>query len=490
MNQTNNNRFIAILYCVALSFFWGMSLFFLDRFPSILYDEPLYADTAYFFSEYGSLSNILGGYSGKQFFLYPFLLSFYMKITEPTLFSLRLFNLVIGSLTLGLFILITNRILKHRLIVVATVACFITSNILFVVHRIVRPEAMLVFFFVAALYFFLRDYGGKMNSKHIVYGGICLSFAMLSHPIGGIYFGLYCFYLIYLFTKKKGNTGFLFFLSIIPLSLIVSLFFLFWSEKSFLETLQVLIFSERIPSKMSIIGGFFYNLKLFYIGYSLEFKRLFLIGLELLVIGWGIYRWKTKQLEGIFAPIALCVLIVGFIVFQPYLRPYYATFTVISILLLGLFFDNYYKNSKLTAVFLVAYALYSFMGNVYILYKSSDEKSSAEIKNKILNLIPVDANIVSANHYFWFWFKHQHTRYDRQIQLTSSDDYVIISPISYIVTQSQSTNEKTLYPYASQSQKQYQDIMDRLLKNHQLVETIQTNRYGKISLFKINSNAL
>lgn len=73
-------------------------LYRLDAIPMVLYDEPLYAKVGYEFFSNGHLSP--GVFTGREFFLYTWLLGIWLNFFPITLEGFRLCSVFLGVLSL------------------------------------------------------------------------------------------------------------------------------------------------------------------------------------------------------------------------------------------------------------------------------------------------------------------------------------------------------------------------------------------------------
>ena len=110
-------------FLVVLIFFIIITFSNLFAIPRILYDEPLYSYTALNFLEKGNFIHSFNSFSGKEFCLYPLILSFIYKFFGVSFEAGRILSAVLGIACLLLFYFYC-RICKYPDILIALLRAF------------------------------------------------------------------------------------------------------------------------------------------------------------------------------------------------------------------------------------------------------------------------------------------------------------------------------------------------------------------------------
>lgn len=161
----NNKRIlIAIIGIIFLSFI--LKLWWINNIPlNPIYDfETLYKVAVNLFSGEGFTLN---GYQwGFQSYGYPLILSLFFRIVNSsTIFTAKVFNVIISTLTLPIFFLIFNKIFSSKKV---TWFCFIIAAFLpnhIVYNNVLGTEVLTVFLFslIICMSLFLNEKNRKTN---------------------------------------------------------------------------------------------------------------------------------------------------------------------------------------------------------------------------------------------------------------------------------------------------------------------------------------
>ncbi|MBT5954824.1 phospholipid carrier-dependent glycosyltransferase [bacterium] len=425
----SDEGFKKVLISFFLLVFASISLYRLGAFPTVLYDEPMYANTAYFFATHSKFFNSLTGYSGQEFFLYPGIVSVFLKGIPSTLYGFRKINLIFGLVSVFLFSNLCIKLLKSRAVIFGTVACFVFSNIVFIAHRIVRPESFALMFCMFTL-FYGTSYLALLRDKDVFLLGLTMSLLSLVHPICVVFYISFIIPWFWILIKNKIFLKSLapFVLGHLPTLILSLIYFKFWSIYSPQEWIDAVIGSGRIPGR-SIFLGFFDNLVWVYKGYVMGTKRAFLVAIEFFVVAWGLTQFKRNHFVFFLSVVTLLYFVFSQLLFQPYLRPYYTLLIPSIVLLIGLFVDRARVKRPTFILVVFLYAGYSLLGNVYLFWMNRSNDDYDSLKKEVVKSLPSYENIFINSHYFWFWFKSD-ARYGHEFRgstqsLENHDLYIL-----------------------------------------------------------------
>lgn len=481
--KISDESFKKYLISFFLLVFSIVSLYNLKLFPTVLYDEPMYANTAYSFSNNFKFFNYLTGYSGQEFFLYPGVVGPLLKFIPSTLYGFRKINILFGLVSVFLFSNLCIKTLKSRIVIVGTVASFVFSNIVFIAHRIVRPESLALMFCLFAL-FFATTYVGLLRHKHVFLLGLSLSLFSLIHPICIIFYLSFMVGWMFLLFKNRILARSLvpFILGHLPSALLVILYFRFWSIYAPVEWVGAVFGNDRIPG-VSVLNGFFTNIAWIYEGYMMGAKRALLVGIECVVIGWGICQLRRNQFAFFLSLITLLYFSILLLVFQPLLRPYYTLLIPAVILLMGLFVDSLRIKCPRIVLLLFIYAGYSLSGNAFLLWMNRGNEDYSKLKKNLVSVLPPYDHLFVDRHYFWFWFKDE-AQYGTDLL---SKDNVPNGTSLYILNDNSEFNSRasnlggvSRIPIPESNFKKGNSTGE-----YSLIETINSKSYGKFEVWRI-----
>ncbi len=379
----------------------GLTLYRIESIPNILYDESLYAYTALNVSTHYIFDHDFSLYSGKQFCIYPLFLGFFFKLFGPSLLVGRLFSLVLGLCSLLIFSrLILNKKLPFKFqATFLTLFVFFNTNI--VAFRIIRPEALLIFFACLCLYCFDRYCSNTSSPIHSLGLGFSLAGLMGTHLVGA-YFGV-LFGVVFIYTliqKKQPKLFFVFCIGFLPLSsvFIINLISLFSSPVLSNDLNPAHITNKILPSFQT----FSTNFNTFFLdNYVLGVKRFMIVLVECgSLVAALIYTRSRFSLTLVSA--TLCFLIYGLFSLHFFLRPYFVLLPIISIVLIADFIPKLSKRLHPILFGLMVLLFCNHMaGNAYIFYKNNSNISFNALKNEILSL-PLSEQSLHGERIFWF----------------------------------------------------------------------------------------
>ncbi|MDC3203586.1 hypothetical protein OA957_00335 [Prochlorococcus sp. AH-716-B04] len=364
------NKIILIIF----GLFIVASSYKLFNIPKILFDEPLYSYTALNFSELGFFYHDFSLSSGKEFCLYPFILGILFKLFGPSFELGRLLSLSFG---IGSFLVLTIycKIFKYpNAITFILLAIFTASNTFFVAFRIIRPESLLIFGFLLLALFLrlhLEKNQIKLNSYYISFLlGFSLSIVFATHYMGFIYSIPIFIYLLFYFIKKRDFTNLKYFcIGLLPISALLIYNFLSQINSNvFLKDLAIL---ERSKTQLSL-ENLKYNFSYTFLEqYVMGIKRIYIVMIEILIIGFGLIKGKKNNYLLIINLSTLIFLILGFS--SNFSRPYYIIITQLVIINLSFLFYQNIRFKKIINFIILIYVFNLLIGNIYYLitYPSS-----------------------------------------------------------------------------------------------------------------------
>ena len=199
------NKYVIIV----LFLFFISNLNGLFSIPRVMIDEPLYSYTALKFLKTGSFYHDFFAFSGKEFCLYPFVLGIIYSIFGLSFEVGRMFSFFCGLISFLFLFLYCKENNYNDKLTASVLSIFFCSNILFVVYRIIRPEALLSLGFTG-LIFFLNSYlknTRKLVKANILYGiGASLGILSSTHLIGALLsINIVVYFLIFLRKKLRIN---------------------------------------------------------------------------------------------------------------------------------------------------------------------------------------------------------------------------------------------------------------------------------------------
>lgn len=355
--SSNRSIFIILgLYCIV----YGYNL---SGMPGILWDEAFYSDTAFEFSKYFHFTNKLGGFSGQQFFLYPFLLGLFYKAFSVSIFIGRIVSFLLGLTSTILFYKIIKKSIAHHYWPFITTVGFIFLNTNIILFRIIRPETLVTFLFLVLIYFFLYIQN-KNRFLHWVILGTIISLITATHLIG-----LYASIGILLYSSIVSIQA----RSIRPLVGIIlggiplGALFIFNLIMQYGSLTQ---FFLEMGRSGKISSGIDFNLiwtnlsQLLFASYSMGYKRLILVLIELATIILGLFS-PNKKIKWLSLSMII-YLILGFSTINLFLRPYFCILPITTLIILIMRLNK--KPSFYIKSLILSYLGYHLLGSSYFFY--------------------------------------------------------------------------------------------------------------------------
>jgi hypothetical protein len=461
-------------------------LFNLADSPPILYDEPLYADTANSFAKTGTFKNTLGGFSGQQLILFPMILGGVFKLTGTSLFWGRFLSFTLGFLSLLLFLKCLKKFKLSASLHTLFGIGFIVSNTCLVSFRIIRPES-LVLFLILSLITVLLHLNKKSNWFYSSVGFISGALT-LTHVIGFLAaLGVVVFIFLESIKQKKFKTIGYFFLGGLPF---LCLFYgnLIYQYGSIVAFLDFLHESEKFSSSDGYLGLFLSNFTVPFIeGYVMGAKRLYIVSIECFCM---LLAFKLKHpLSKYLGSMTLSLSFFGFFLINAFLRPYFIFIPILTLLILCCWLKET-KKKTLVKIILIFYILNQALGSSYFLMKHRNNTISSLFKNNHIfesNQYP----IISYNE-FWFlspdskWF-YRDIPSKEMLLSTYGGYYVILSPFK-LKAVSSTVQNKAIYKHDLFHQT-FEKFKAYAEPGTLLLETT-VHPWGKIKVIEVKSSSV
>lgn len=159
----------------------------LTQVPLVTVDEPWYANTAHNLVQgHGLVNTNVGWRGGDQFFLYTVLLAGPFAIFDTSLIVGRLVSVACGLLSLAGLWRIGARLAWPPWLRMVGALLLAAGNLFFVVHRRVRPEALVVTLAVWGVEALLAARATPRAEAPAWRAGLMLGLAFLAHPNGAL----------------------------------------------------------------------------------------------------------------------------------------------------------------------------------------------------------------------------------------------------------------------------------------------------------------
>lgn len=388
--------FFYIRFLILSILFLLINIYKLDAIPVILYDEPLYSFTAFNFSHFFHFQHDFGIFSGKEFCLYPFLLGLTYKLFGADLIIGRLLSVSMGIGSLYFFMkTIEKKQLSPKILFLVS-CCFIFLNTNFIAFRIIRPEALIIFFLCMMIYFLDKYITLNYKPLDIFLLGLSLSGLAATHLIG-FYFSLIpgLFFIFKSIKTKQNSTITFFFLGISPITLLISV--------NAWHILSIQTQHDQIERLSFLLETFRKNISIFFIdNYIMGIKRLYIVMFECIVLIYSIF-FRKSSLITVLALSTMLYLSLGFFSIKNFLRPYFIILPIVSLFIFISILSITQKRNILTTlyIFLSIYFLNHVAGDSYFLIKNNSNESFATIK-KELTMYLKDDYPTGGNRKWWF----------------------------------------------------------------------------------------
>ena len=498
-DRFRERNIIFLMICFSVLYL-SFQLLFLDKIPSVMVDEPWYANVGYNFSiGNGQVNTNPGSGVGTGVFLYTLLMGVFFKGVGTTLFTARLFSVVGGLLGLiGLVCILAELKVRQRVISFCCML-YIFSNVTYVIFRSVRPEGWILTFVIWGGFFLLTAVRSGKEVKFFL-AGLFVSASFLCHPNGALYIFLFgIITLVHSWQCKKPRYLMYYLLGC---SIV---FACFCVNRVYVRKLELFSFVDKwlsrtslgqdkvSPASVSIGQNFF----VFFENYTLGIKRIYIFIFEIVILVVGLFHYKKRAIF-ITSLLGLCYFLLAIVFLKPFVTRHFGEIIIFSIVSYGLLLQLY-ENRRIAYIFFCIiggiYFVNNIAGDAYLIGKNYNKTSYSLVERKIDEIVPDQTKVLTLMH-FWFplknndnynsytrWRKKDYSSLDEL--LDSGDlDYVVIS--NYLTkgvtpTSGRKTKNKTISKYT----KHYDKAHSYASANGSLIETVKSQNYGNIEIWQL-----
>lgn len=368
-------------------------------------DEGWYAATADgVVRGLGVKNYIIGSGGGDLFFAYPVALAAAFQAFGVSLWAVRIFSLLWGGVAVSGLAAVGFLLRLPPVALGLSVAAFMTSNLTFVYTRTGRPEAMGVGLLVWALWALLRARGGA-GRRYVVLAGALALVAALSYPATALLAGVLALVPLHgALTARPRRLGApaLYLGSLVVAGLILIVFALYFAGTPFGETAGLLSarmdgqFSEAASRGERLVADALYLVRKL----SLGGKRVPGLLVQLLVLGWALWRWRRGDaLPGLLAMVLLLWVAAGLALLPPFRNRTFFIGEWLTYVLLGLFLaDVLRRGGRARQVGLAAAGvllLNGLAGDLIVLRRDLEKRPWAEVTAELRRAVPPGSTILS-----------------------------------------------------------------------------------------------
>lgn len=439
--------------------------------PLIWPDEAIYADVAVNIIKENRLGTDL--WQGvipeieNHAYWYPpvffYLLAFWFKVTHISILDQRLLSLIIGSGFIIIYFyfnksliaaingishkrdgLFKDKNMHFSWFSTLSVCALMTDFLLLRATRISRPEILVLFFGILALFLFLKvknieEIKGRYQSSLLIFSGVFASLAFLTHTIGSLFFFAINLYLIFCYKSRllKSRYFYLFQISFL-LPILVWLISILPSLEILIQ--QFLLAAERKGMDEIWLVSLFQT-------QPLTVKIIYLCYL-IISISFVILAFVKKRKEYIFLAVILtCTWVFSIYgkMFWYFVFPIPFIYTAASILIYKAL--SYWKNKKSSysaqiLVIFIAITITLILSNLKLHANTIPSLigvnfSYDKYTEKIIELIPTGKTVFLSSipdPYFALKSRGQNKMYEFPVLRTDRDNYLkILNNSDYII---------------------------------------------------------
>tara|TARA_A100001015_G_scaffold178198_1_gene198124 strand:- start:2160 stop:3623 length:1464 start_codon:yes stop_codon:yes gene_type:complete len=474
-----------LIYIIIPLTYVGLQLIFLDQYPHVLVDEPWYSSTAFNIGFNGQINNSLVGWRGaEELFFYPLLLAQWFKVFGVGLIQARLFSVFVGLGIVYLFSAILQQLKVSKAIIVLSTIILVFSNTFYILARRARPEILLLFIVLVAIFLYLKYQKDKKNIFCLGLG-LVLALGFWTHPNLAIMLLVVTIAFVAYQLKNKQFKPIIYLIAGESIIFGIGILgWIFFREETLIQCIQQLTQSGRVGTKTL----FFSNFLGFIQTYSFGIKRAFITLFECCFLIIPIIVLKDKTTKSI-AGIALIVFLGLMTFFTPFNRSMFGLFSLLSILFFGLLFEQLKVNKMLRWLMLVVGLIYftnSFAGEIYILSKARNNTSFSKLSSYLGTIPNSDEAKVIGPIELWYALpltnyishnnQHLWTRYDKE-----QFDYIIVRDYDGDISPTALTKESIYTGYIQGYQKLNQRLIDD--KRYRKQNTKNFPGFGKVSIW-------
>lgn len=485
---------IFFLFCLYLF----LQLFFLTQVTNVWVDEPWYASTSYNFSQgKGLVNDSAGSGGGTTAFLYTMLMGIFFKIFGTSLVSGRLFSVLGGLIGLIGVIYILKELHVRNLLVFFAGLLYISSNVNYIIFRTIRPEGWVVALIIWGFYFLIR---GIKYSSTIDYlcSGLVTSCSFLCHPNAAFCVFLFGVVTVILSINRKKFSFFFYYLfGCLPVYASLVLYIVFFLEQDIITVFANWSGRTHLSSH-SFLASAIQNLATFSRIYTLGVKRLLIFIFEIGILVIGLFYFKKEKFIFLTSALGLAFFISAILFLKPFFPRGFGAVLIFSFLTYALMLNiSHHTSRKIQRVLTIVgiiYLLNNLAGNLYVINRDYRSTPYSYIEKRIDEIVPDKVPVLTVMN-FWFPLKNNDNYNSFTIwhkkKYKSLDDLLDSGDVEYVIISNYLTTGVT----ATSGRKEDQETIERYTKhfakvhnfaarNGRLVESILTNNYGKIEVWK------
>lgn len=495
MDKSLSRKYLFIFIILVYVIFQSV---FLTKISGVWVDEPWYANTAYNFSQGNGLINTVpGSGAGVGLFLYTLILSLFFKLFGTSILVARFVSVIAGLFAIiGLLKVLKQLEINQDKIVFLVSLLFIFSNVYYIVFRTVRPESFIVSIVIWALYFLIKAYNSSSKINYFL-AGLLSSAIFLVHPHGAFYifiFGIFC--LVISINRKKIIPVLYYSCGVLFIFLILAYHIYFIRGENIIEFFSPWMTRTSVNGS-STVSNFINNISVFFNQYTLGIKRLYILIFEIGILITGLFFWKKNKKIFIFSLFGVSYFILALLSLSVFATRHFGEVIIFSLIVFALIL-NYFKNNKKVLMLFVTigsfYLLNNFTGDLYLIYKDHNRTSYSIIEKKIDGIIPDNTKVLTLMN-FWFPLKNNdnynsYTRWEKKDYKNLDDfidsgdaEYVVIS--DYLTKNVTATSGRIDLSNKNKNNRYYNLVYSYAENQGILLETIKTNGYGNIEIWKI-----
>tara|TARA_Y100001970_G_scaffold293135_1_gene437990 strand:- start:1743 stop:3188 length:1446 start_codon:yes stop_codon:yes gene_type:complete len=385
-------------------------LILLDKYPTVLIDEPWYANTLYNVAYHQEIKNTLfGGGGGDVVFFYTLLGAIWTKIVGFSFFKLRLLSVFLECVALFLFLKclnkLTQQITKQSVYYTLLAGCiFIVNNNFFIIFRRIRPEGLSLICLLVALYSYMKWIDKPNENRVLLITGAMIMIGVMSHPNILVYGIVIGFFIIWDQIKQRHVSSIIYYsLGCLGTFLLFMGLYSLFSDQTYIS----LFFDKRVIQRADGgIANLLNNILRFPMFYSMGIKRLYSLIFEISVLVIPLFWFKKDKKLKRLSLIAITGLLLSLTMLNPFFRVHFCYTVLITCLLYLSILAMIPKKImfNITLACGIVYFANNIVGDIYILYQNRNNESLSSLKEKIEATIKTDLKyrVVMGPPQFWF----------------------------------------------------------------------------------------
>ena len=499
MKNIFNKEYSILIFLVCL--YLLLQLPFLTKITKVWVDEPWYSSTSYNFTiGEGLQEKAAGSGAGEYLFVYTLLMGVFFKIFGTSLFAARLFSVIGGLLGMYGFIYILKEFKIKKIFILFTSLLYIFSNVNYIIFRTVRPEGWVVTFVIWGFYFLIKAIKYNKGLDYF-FSGLLISGSFLCHPNTALYVFLFGVLSLALSIKKRKLTFFAnYLLGCFVILAILFFYIIFFKRQNLISLFDSWLGRTSVISTNIFVAAWNYLIYFVKI-YTLGIKRSFIFIFEIGVLMLGLFYYKKDKYIFFLSLLGLSYFVLAIVFLKPFSTRHFGEILIFSFISFSLILQHFkVKRQKLFILIGAFYLLNNIAGNLYVIKRDYKKTPYSYIEKRIDEIVPDNTKVVTLLN-FWFPLKNNdnynsYTRWDRKNYknldelLKSGDlDYVVIS--DYLTKSGTATSGRKEDNSSYNRYKiYYQKVHNFANENGKLIDTVKTNNYGDIEIFKVKKNVI